>query len=779
MKRLICVLLAALALATTQAKAQNDWPQDSVRKSLDYLYNRILGLSGGASNFVGTLDTSGGLLSYTKDGTSYTLVLTTNTVRQALTNTFLSTNTTFGGAVTGKYGNLVLVADFNGVVTGKYTNLQFAVPIIDHAVFEGGILSGNLAGSTQHISLTTGALHTALADWALATNTIFDGVVTGEFSNLTFNESVDWAAFGVGDMAKSEYDADEDGRVDAVDDDSVDSAAIQDDAIAESDIQDQAIVARHLHDDLFATDLYKDGQGLGVNGLLGRDLYDPFSLPDDAYVIIATNDTWLVAPLPRGDMSKAIYDTVASGDGKVDAAMYADSAGSAVTASGLMGHPIVNGAWLSDYVLTYDAAFGVYANKSLSELGLRQYFLDEFDLDVNGVIDAADHAAEADHAATADHATTADQLLGMPVEALHNDGEVLVAMGGELQFTSIGDIPSDYMTKAAYDNDGNGAVDAVDPDSIDGASVLDESLTGDDIADGSVTSADVDGSVLTSATVFAGDAAGSYDALSVSRLRGASIPQLAASNNNKVLVFKYPNTFQFLHVENLADETGGMDIEMFESWVTNVYEVATNDLWAAINYVPIRITSFAASVPVSYEAGQSVAPGFGLTWNMSKTQATTRVLTGPSLNINLFAGGTGTYTYAGTAISNNSTFTLTVGDGTTNSSASVAFSFNRRRYAGFSSTESGLSDAEIRAFAYQPYASGRAFTQAFTPTGLQYLWVCYPTSYGAATFRLNSFPLTGWETTARTFVNASGSSNLYTIYRSPYAYDLPVTLEVQ
>ena len=52
-----------------------------------------------------------------------------------------------------------------------------------------------------------------------------------------------------------------------------------------------------------------------------------------------------------------------------------------------------------------------------------------------------------------------------------------------------------------------------------------------------------------------------------------------------------------------------------------------------------------------------------------------------------------------------------------------------------------------------------------SPSG-QYVYFAYPSSFGVATFTVNGLLNTDWSLTTRAFVNASGYSEPFHIYRS-------------
>jgi hypothetical protein len=207
--------------------------------------------------------------------------------------------------------------------------------------------------------------------------------------------------------------------------------------------------------------------------------------------------------------------------------------------------------------------------------------------------------------------------------------------------------------------------------------------------------------------------------------------------------------------------------------LTNV-ELALNQLL----YVAPDITSLTGGSSV--EIGATVA-NVTLTWVLNKTMLT-RTLSAPVPveDRDRGAGGSAAYTHAAANLTNNTTYTLTVGDGSGSDAASTSVLFYNRKYYGFLDAESDISDADIRTLANQPLTTTRVVSRVvLTPTGTQYIWVCYPATFGAAAFRLNDNTVTGWLMTTGAFVNASGYTNTFYKYRSPFAYSVAIPLEVQ
>lgn len=172
-------------------------------------------------------------------------------------------------------------------------------------------------------------------------------------------------------------------------------------------------------------------------------------------------------------------------------------------------------------------------------------------------------------------------------------------------------------------------------------------------------------------------------------------------------------------------------------------------------YVPVSISSFTNNVG-TVEIGSSVG-SVQIDWALNKTIQTQVVSPIGSL-----AAALRTYTETGPFTSTR-TYGLTVSDGTTNANASTSVNFRQKRYWGVSANTS-LTDPQILALSSE-FATSRAQTRSFTPSA-QYIYFAYPTSFGSATFTVNGLLNTAWTLVQRTFVNASGYSEQYNIYRS-------------
>jgi hypothetical protein len=111
------------------------------------------------------------------------------------------------------------------------------------------------------------------------------------------------------------------------------------------------------------------------------------------------------------------------------------------------------------------------------------------------------------------------------------------------------------------------------------------------------------------------------------------------------------------------------------------------------------------------------------------------------------------------------TYNLTVTDGVATNTAATSVTFYSKIYWGASAqTASTITDGQIIALSGSAYATARAMTQTIT-TASNYMFVCYPAAWGAATFKVGGFDDTGWNLTTRNFTNASGGVVSYNIYQ--------------
>ena len=208
------------------------------------------------------------------------------------------------------------------------------------------------------------------------------------------------------------------------------------------------------------------------------------------------------------------------------------------------------------------------------------------------------------------------------------------------------------------------------------------------------------------------------------------------------------------------------------------YDNATyTNVQDALDALLYIVPSVSLSGGGTYDQGR-VVTNLTLTWTCSKTM-TSRELSGGA-TVSLGAGGSGAYTVTNALDSSQTTYTLTVGDGTGTANNSTVNYFRDRRYWGFSSTATALSSAQIIALSDE-FATTEVCSEktGLTPTGNQYLWYCYPASWGAAAqIVLGGYPTTFDRETA-SFTNAYGHAASFYRYRSPNLIGYTTSMEVQ
>jgi hypothetical protein len=127
-------------------------------------------------------------------------------------------------------------------------------------------------------------------------------------------------------------------------------------------------------------------------------------------------------------------------------------------------------------------------------------------------------------------------------------------------------------------------------------------------------------------------------------------------------------------------------------------------------------------------------------------------------------GQNGTYTHEGANLTTNTTYTMTVNDGQNNATGSATVSFRYRRHWGTSALTE-LTDQQIRDLASSELASSRTKTWSQNGNG-EYIYYCFPSAWGAATFTINGLLNTSFTLVTRDHVNAQGATVSFNIYRT-------------
>lgn len=210
-------------------------------------------------------------------------------------------------------------------------------------------------------------------------------------------------------------------------------------------------------------------------------------------------------------------------------------------------------------------------------------------------------------------------------------------------------------------------------------------------------------------------------------------------------------------------------------YTTNVVDLATalSNLAQSITNTGPTILSFGPTVS-QVEIGSTVSSTI-LNWTLSGSAPTFQ---GIDHSIGSISPGTLTATDSA-SYTTTRTYTLTVSNLYGIDTASASVYFLQKNYHGVS-VNTSLNDAQIIALSPSPpLATSKAQTVSLSPSG-QYMYIVFPASYGTnTTFTVNGFSDTDWVLTTRAFVNQSGYSSSYNIYRTGSLRYAPCTIVVQ
>lgn len=153
-----------------------------------------------------------------------------------------------------------------------------------------------------------------------------------------------------------------------------------------------------------------------------------------------------------------------------------------------------------------------------------------------------------------------------------------------------------------------------------------------------------------------------------------------------------------------------------------------------------------------------------LSWTCNKSMVSRMLSTPvPVGDRNRGPGQNGSYTHNGANLTTTTTYTITVSDGTNGASSSTSVQFLNRRYYGVNSNTT-LTNAQILAL-NKEFCSARSNTHTYDCTGGSYIWLCYPDSFGTATFYVNGLETT-FTKNIQAVTNDSGYIENFGCYRS-------------
>lgn len=213
---------------------------------------------------------------------------------------------------------------------------------------------------------------------------------------------------------------------------------------------------------------------------------------------------------------------------------------------------------------------------------------------------------------------------------------------------------------------------------------------------------------------------------------------------------------KYTDVPQVTTATDGMVVSL-QTNTTQYGYITLANLRTYMQETALNITSLRAN-PTNAEIGSTVASTI-LTWTISGSSPTYQ-----AFNQSIGSIGAVLRSYTNVAsYSANRTYTLTATNITDSDTASVTVSFLNKVYWG-PQAASSLNDAQIIALSS---ALASTFDQTRTITcAAEYMYFAWPTSYGTPQFTVNGLLNTAWTKVTRAFVNASGYSNGYDIYRS-------------
>ena len=180
-------------------------------------------------------------------------------------------------------------------------------------------------------------------------------------------------------------------------------------------------------------------------------------------------------------------------------------------------------------------------------------------------------------------------------------------------------------------------------------------------------------------------------------------------------------------------------------------------------YVGPSVTSLAANPPAGdYELG-SFIDKIEFTW------ATNKKIVSQSFNGVNLEPDVRSYSFE-EKVNNNKTFTLYVNDGTKTASKSISFNFKHRRYWGVSGIPAEYDSNFILGLGSKEFATSKAKGSFSVTAGAnQYIYYCFPASWGTPTFNVGGFDGGFIKEATIDFTNASGSTSQFVIWRSENA----------
>ncbi len=173
-----------------------------------------------------------------------------------------------------------------------------------------------------------------------------------------------------------------------------------------------------------------------------------------------------------------------------------------------------------------------------------------------------------------------------------------------------------------------------------------------------------------------------------------------------------------------------------------------------LEYLPQTITSFTNNINTIEKGSTVTSITFNFSFNKTPTTA--------SIN-NSIGTVTGSSKTATVNLTDTTTYILTASDGTTTVTANTSVQFLNKVYWGTSANTS-LTSSQVLALSNNTLSATKNRTITLNGNG-QYIYYCYPVSFGDATFTFNGASVI-LEKTTLNVTNALGNTTLYNVYKT-------------
>lgn len=199
------------------------------------------------------------------------------------------------------------------------------------------------------------------------------------------------------------------------------------------------------------------------------------------------------------------------------------------------------------------------------------------------------------------------------------------------------------------------------------------------------------------------------------------------------------------------------NIEYINGDVSNVKEALDKLL-----YTPPSVTSFSTTPSAGdYDIGR-VLDSITFNWTTNKAITSQSITDIGDIPVNERS-----VQYDSTVLANK-TFTITVSDGKQSASRSLNYRFMHRAYWGASTAPSSYNGAFISSLSNSRLTTTRTGTITLTAGAGQYIFYCFPASWGTPTFNVGGFD-GGFELAATlSFTNGYGITTTYVIWKSDH-----------